>query len=510
MREQRALNDLMVSVRDALARLTGDVAALAARVSETREYAERMADRPVEAGAPATVEMPSDLSERLDALETAIGQLAASIPATAAPSEPAEAPDLTPLVHITVPEAIRGAVPAALRDVIPDAIRSALGEQLSKLSAPGGVSADEISAAVSASVGGLRDELSTALSTTRTELRDALTAAANELRETLGSSAGESRTAMTDAGNALRTSLDAKTDELQRMVNASVAEMRTSVATALEGLRARLDEVASGSLSVADVEPLIDRASTSATDGVEAVRKRAEELSAALRGVEERLGQRLGNVDGISAELKALRETMKGLTALPASFESAIGEGRESMQQAIDAVAAQIREDAGTAAERIRGEAGLVLEKTTSLADEAAARLSEASTLALGRIGEAGSTTIDRLTDAAAAVEREMEKVPRAVREIAKRMDEFQESMLAYLTARDLALEETRDRVLQELLDEYAAGLSQRQRTGLGTGLRRAFARRRDKRDAERFRTGTPDLPKMPAVRTEAVERAST
>ena len=41
-KEQRALNDLMVSVRDALARLTGDVAALAARVSETREFAERM------------------------------------------------------------------------------------------------------------------------------------------------------------------------------------------------------------------------------------------------------------------------------------------------------------------------------------------------------------------------------------------------------------------------------------------------------------------------------------
>src|SRR5687768_17266676 len=39
VREQRALNDLMVSVRDAIARLTGDVAALSARVSETREYA---------------------------------------------------------------------------------------------------------------------------------------------------------------------------------------------------------------------------------------------------------------------------------------------------------------------------------------------------------------------------------------------------------------------------------------------------------------------------------------
>ncbi|MGH2725398.1 MAG: hypothetical protein ACRDKS_00315, partial [Actinomycetota bacterium] len=66
VREQRALNDLMVGVRDAIARLTGDVAALSARISETREYAERMAER-------------------------------------AAPAEATPTPDLTPLVHVTVP-----------------------------------------------------------------------------------------------------------------------------------------------------------------------------------------------------------------------------------------------------------------------------------------------------------------------------------------------------------------------------------------------------------------------
>src|SRR5688572_26945840 len=84
VREQRALNDLMVGVRDAIARLTGDVAALSARVSETREYAERLADRP------------------------------------AAAPEGAGTPDLTPLIHVTVPEALRASMPAALRDVVPE------------------------------------------------------------------------------------------------------------------------------------------------------------------------------------------------------------------------------------------------------------------------------------------------------------------------------------------------------------------------------------------------------
>src|SRR5688572_20096559 len=151
VREQHALNDLMVSVRDAIARLTGDVAALAARVSETREYAERMADRPTADAPSGPAEMPRDLTTRLDALETAIGQLAASMHG---PGAPAEAPDLTPLVHITVPEAIRGSVPGALRDVIPDAIReavpeairgvipdavrSAIGDQMSQLAGSGG------------------------------------------------------------------------------------------------------------------------------------------------------------------------------------------------------------------------------------------------------------------------------------------------------------------------------------------------------------------------------------
>src|SRR3989442_8269683 len=117
----------MVGVRDAIARLTGDVAALAARVSETREFAEQLADRPAATPAPqGPPQMPPDIARRLDSLEEAIGRLAASV--THAPPPVAESPDLGPLVHVTIPEAIRGAVPSALRDVIPDALAQAVPE----------------------------------------------------------------------------------------------------------------------------------------------------------------------------------------------------------------------------------------------------------------------------------------------------------------------------------------------------------------------------------------------
>ena len=74
--------------------------------------------------------------------------------------------------------------------------------------------------------------------------------------------------------------------------------------------------------------------------------------------------------------------------------------------------------------------------------------------------------------------------------------------LVAYLEQRDVLLEQERDRVLHDVLDTFAAGLSSRERTALTGRVSGAVSRRRDGRDAERYRAAlgkpvspTADLP---------------
>ena len=60
--------------------------------------------------------------------------------------------------------------------------------------------------------------------------------------------------------------------------------------------------------------------------------------------------------------------------------------------------------------------------------------------------------------------------------------------LVAYLEQRDRLLEAERDRVLHDVLDAFAAGLSARERSALAGRVTDVVARRRDARDAERYR----------------------
>jgi hypothetical protein len=72
--------------------------------------------------------------------------------------------------------------------------------------------------------------------------------------------------------------------------------------------------------------------------------------------------------------------------------------------------------------------------------------------------------------------------------------------LLAYLAERDRWLERERDRVLHELLDEFGQGLTAREAKAVSSRVTAALDRRRDARDADRWRRAQPDLvePPMP------------
>jgi chromosome segregation ATPase len=77
------------------------------------------------------------------------------------------------------------------------------------------------------------------------------------------------------------------------------------------------------------------------------------------------------------------------------------------------------------------------------------------------------------------------------------------QALLGYLARRDQLLEAERDRVLHELLDEFARGLSAKERRGMGERVTEVLERRRDARDADRYRRTTAgeepvEIPEVP------------
>ncbi|MCA1832368.1 MAG: hypothetical protein ABR548_00870 [Actinomycetota bacterium] len=113
------------------------------------------------------------------------------------------------------------------------------------------------------------------------------------------------------------------------------------------------------------------------------------------------------------------------------------------------------------------------------------------------------SQAADRLTESAGSVTGGLDA-------IAARFQTLQESLLAYLQVRDIALEEERDRVITELLEEFARAVDAKQRPAFAAGMRGAWASRRDRRDARRFRMAEGrNLPRMPQVGAESIKAAA-
>ena len=71
------------------------------------------------------------------------------------------------------------------------------------------------------------------------------------------------------------------------------------------------------------------------------------------------------------------------------------------------------------------------------------------------------------------------------------------QALLGYLARRDEILEAQRDRIVHEVLDEFAQGLSAEGAAGDGERVGAALDRRRDARDADRYRRSAEGLPAL-------------
>jgi hypothetical protein len=82
------------------------------------------------------------------------------------------------------------------------------------------------------------------------------------------------------------------------------------------------------------------------------------------------------------------------------------------------------------------------------------------------------------------------------------------QALVAYLAERDRALEAERDRILHEVLEEFAIGLSPKERKAVASRVGEALDRRRDVRDAHRYRRSQQGQPavEVPPVTPEIAE----
>ncbi|HEX7354321.1 MAG TPA: hypothetical protein VF288_05755 [Mycobacteriales bacterium] len=374
-----------------------------------------------------------------------------------------------------------------------------------------------------------------------TDLDDRMEALRSDLLDALD----QARSALDDRVAGARTDLRAEMAETSRAQRAASEGVRE----AQEVIIARLDQLAghpmlSGAVDVgaelagvrADLADVLAAQERLALAGRENAMQAAEESAARAAVVQERfaeLGRDLHEaVDGFPGEVSAWRtETAEDRAHLAAALSqweagraeleqmvTRLGEqgadAAASVQDAAEAALAEMRRLGASAAEEMRREAVTAAEemrREAAAAGDDARREAAAVRAAAGEqadaarqdaieaIRTAASTALEDVraavlaqADATRAATEEMER-------IAHRVQNAGRLVVSYLAERDAALEEVRDRDTVQLLEDVLSSVSRKEREKVAGQARGLLARRRESRQAERWRQhqegkGDPDL----------------
>ena len=389
---------------------------------------------------------------------------------------------------------------------------------------------------------------------------------AADIRAALGDLADAVQRSLGSLGDSLNDALRSGQAEEHGHVDTVVGELRTAVEDRLAIIR---DASSSG---VADLRGFVEAFQLS-TDA------RLEDIQASLRGgleqarsgLVEELTTTLDSLDRANAHSRQLVETE--VASLREDLADALEEVRDriaaTVSRAQEAITGSVDEQRGAFDEVVRSLRSDVLDRVeetgattrTSLdemradvvaasrnSEEAAARLASLDQTVAGmdEVVSALRTEWDRRTDAAidlarkaaeAAVVDFRAQVAATVGELRRsveantakvgeangylsgataRLAQAGEALVAYLAQRDQILEAERDRTLHEVLDEFASGLSAKERRGIAAKVGDSLDRRRDARDAERHRRAKagepavtiPEVPDPLAALTAPVQPA--
>jgi len=380
---------------------------------------------------------------------------------------------------------------------------------------------DRVRTSVTTELAGVRRDLASQVATSTAAQTTALGARLEALTTAAASSTTTRLQALTAASEVLRRDLDelgagmvSATSELVAELRArgerEAEHLRTSLQAVRTGFDSRAEELAATlARGLLDIAEEVDVATTTTRDAasrvtvlteltetqraegerllrevqadvVDAGRSLREELLGRTSSLLDELGQRLGDVEArlsgldgtVAGGTAAAEQVVAGLDALTATAErldAAVGGFRAEWPTRTYEVVQGARAVAEGVVLDVRAEVGARLDDVRATLERVV------GTVDLARVGLHDGT--DRLAQAGSV-------------------------LVAYLEHRDRLLEADRDRVLHEVLDAFAAGLSARERGALAARVTDAVARRRDARDAERYREAlgepvspTADLP---------------
>lgn len=334
---------------------------------------------------------------------------------------------------------------------------------------------------------------------------DATSALFDALRTDLAAVSGYADPA---AGGAAAGDAGASSEAILATVVEEMESLRSDMAAALEYVQdqvvRRSDEgftrtgQALLELSTTLSAEIHDRPTAEVEDGrlaafetvVEEVRQARIEISAA-RGSIDALAVRAGE----SLEETAERVRAEAFAVLDPIREEFVVT-TESQRADLAALSDGVRDDVATLVEDVASRVAAGAEAATAAAQSAAALEARSSIDAATR--ELLSTA-DTIEDQSVASAAEVARLALAVTAAGR-------AVLDHLAARDLLLEQVRDELAAELLEDFASGLSDKDRKAATKKLGGLLQRRRNARDAERWRDGRPPVPVLPpGIEDEAV-----
>src|SRR4051795_3361623 len=283
------------------------------------------------------------------------------------------------------------------------------------------------------------EELETAIGGGLTAARDAILAEIAPAIDQLTEANGDTRRLLEDEVSALRGDLADALEEVRDRISTLLTTSSESITGALEEQRTTFTET-----TRVLREDVLDRVEESRADVLSSLDELRAGVSSAARAGEDTGGR-----------LRELAEVIGSLYAT-------IGELRIEWDARSEAAVASAREAAEAATAEFRAEVDVMMANARGAMDRQTAAVDETAATLNGGVA--------RLVTA-------------------------RESLLGYLATRDQLLEQERDRVLHEALDAFAAGLSAKERRTTAARLGDVLDRRRDSRDAERWRRSAAGAP---------------
>lgn len=382
----------------------------------------------------------------------------------------------------------------------------------------------DVAAAVDRSLGSLGDSLTGAVQASREAERGHIDAAVAELSEALRDAVGdlEDRIAVgRDSAAATAADLRGFLEGFQSGTEQRLEEVRSSLATGLASAREGL---------VGELQETLDRLVAANSD----TRRLVEDEVGSLRGdladaleeVRDRITTTVSRAqDAIGSSVEEQRSSFDdAVRSLRADVLDRVEESTAAVQSAMDDLRAGVSTAARTGEQtsaRVDDFAD-TLSSLESVVSQMNADWDRRSSAAIDHATAAGEAAVAEFrteiggllgalrTSVDASVARTAES-GQLVNAATTRLVAAGQALLGYLARRDRELERERDRVLHEVLDEFAQGLSAKERRTVSDRVGSALERRRDARDAERYRrsrAGEPplDVPDVPADLAALVE----